>query len=236
MKTVATFFCCLLPFLVLSQRFYEEEGFFWGLKAGANYASIDGIGSTLISPIYPADTYTTNTTHQVGGTAALFFDYRFPYSRMGTRVELSYSMLGGGFSYSDVEGLEYDLRFDYEYFNFTPALKLNFPADWSYLIAGAQFGVNLSPEKIFYDSNDETPNLDLQVQQSLREVLKGQSNFGLLFGIGGELFENRLSIEARYLLGIKDVIETQANSFFFEEFSNRITAIEVSVGWATHFN
>ncbi len=225
----------LLPACLHGQSRQQQDGFYWGLKGGATYSTIDRIRETLISPIYPDDTYTTAETYRPGGLAGLFFDYRFYRSAVATRVEISYAMLGGDFEYQDVRDLEYRMQFRYDYINIAPMVKLNLIAGSLYVIGGAEFGINLSGEKITYTSNMSETVPDLQIQTSLREVLKGQSNVAATLGLGVELLDSRLHLEARYSYGLKDVMETLPNSYYFAEMRNRMSYAQVSVGWAIPF-
>jgi len=59
---------------------------------------------------------------------------------------------------------------------------------------------------------------------SLRIV--GQVGYDFNFG---------LMVEARYVLGLSDVIETRANGFNFIENVNRGSGFQVTLGWAIKF-
>jgi hypothetical protein len=227
-----------IPLLLTAQRDKGarfEEGFYWGLKAGATYSITDGLKNTLIDPIYPADSYETIDDYRIGPTVSLFIDYRHSYdSYLVGRLEFGYTSMGGMFQYTDIDGLEYDLTMGYDYITVAPLLKLNVPPDWPYVLAGIQFGINVASNNIRYTSNDDA-NVDLQVQQSLRDVLKGRSNTGLTFGLGFELTRSGLALEGRYTLGLTDVIETQPNGFLFIETPNKTSFFQVTLGMPVPF-
>jgi hypothetical protein len=103
-----------------------------------------------------------------------------------------------------------------------------------YIIAGLQIGVNLTPEALRYTSSDDD-SIDLQVQESLRTVLKGRANTGITGGLGVELTRGGLYIEGRYTLGLTDVVETQANSFLFIESKNTNSYFQVAIGMPVPF-
>jgi hypothetical protein len=213
-----------------------DSGFYWGVLGGATYSSVEDIRTTIISDIYPEDSYTTTPQSFYGGQAGLFFQYRFEdNSHVALRLEFAYAQQKGGMSYADVEGLEYDLAFDYEFFNISPLLKVNTPLKPLYAIGGVTWGINLAGEKIRYRSNDTANVPDLQIQESLREVLKGQSNFAATVGLGIELVRDRLALEGRYTYGFKDVIETLANSYYFIENKNPSHFFQATLSYAIPF-
>lgn len=226
----------LIPMEAQRDRGYRfADGFFWGFKAGATYSSLDGLRNTLIDPVYPEELFSTADEPRLGGTVAFFIDYRHSSDAyLAGRLELGYTMQGGSFTYEDANGLNYELGVNYDYLTITPLIKLNIPPDWPYVLAGIQFGVNLSGQNLTYSSNDD-PGIDLQVQQSLRDVLKGRSNTGLVAGIGFELTRSGLYLEGRYTLGLTDVIETQPNGFLFIETPNRMSYWQVTVGMPIAF-
>ena len=230
---VVTLFLLLIALPLTAQ---QEDGFYWGIKGGATYSTISDIRSTLISSIYPDDTYTTQEDFLPGGMAGFFFDYRFYRSALALRLETVYSMQGGVFRYQDIKDLEYEIRLRYEYINFNPSLKVNLPGHWSYVTGGVLFGMNLREEGIEYRSNMSEVVPDLQIQASLREVIKGRSNFAATIGVGLELIDSQLHIEGRYTYGLKDVIETLGNSYYFFETKNRNSFFQVSVGWSIPFD
>jgi hypothetical protein len=229
---------CLLPCCLLAQRDQGgrfAEGFYWGFKGGITAAQIDDIQTTLIDPIYPVETYSTEPDYRLGGTGSFFIDYRHSSdSYIVGRIELGYTMQGSRFRYTDIEDLQYEIGFNYDFLTIAPLIKVNIPPKVPYFIAGVQFGVNLTGETLSYTSNDEGV-VDLQIQESLREVLKGRPNTALTVGLGLELTRSGLYIEGRYTHGLTDVIETQANSFLFIENKNIARYYQLTVGLPVAF-
>jgi hypothetical protein len=109
-----------------------------------------------------------------------------------------------------------------------------YPAGGLFVGIGPQIGLNINNTNLTYESNMPELGPDLQIQQSLREVLKGKSDFSILAAFGYE-FEMGLSLDARYRLGLTDVIETQSNGFNFIENKNWSHGFQFNVGFAIPF-
>lgn len=238
MKVIPLILIFLLPCLLPAQRDAGgrfEEGFYWGFKAGVTSSTVLDLRTTLIAPIYPVETYQTQENTRLGGLGAFFIDYRHSSkSYIVGRFEIGYAMQGGKFNYTDVNGLEYELAMNYDYLTLAPLVKINVPPGMPYVIMGCQIGVNLTSENLRYTSNDDA-FIDLQVQESLRTVLKGRSNTALTAGIGIELSRGGFYVEGRYTHGLTDVIETQANSFLFIENKNTSNYYQFTLGMPVPF-
>ncbi|NNF33688.1 MAG: PorT family protein [Saprospiraceae bacterium] len=221
----------LLPFLALTQP--TDGKFFYGFKAGAVTSGISDISTTIIRPVFPVDTYSTSLKNRTGITAGFIVYHRFKESKLAIQPEISYAMGGGDFSYSDVNELDYTMQFKYQFLNLSIMSKL-YLAGGLYAELGPTLGLNLTGTSLQYNSNMPELGPDLQIQQSLREVLKGKNNFMLSGGIGYES-EMGLGISARYNLGVVDILETQANGFFFIENENLSNSICVTVSYLIPF-
>lgn len=218
-----------------------DDEYFFGFKAGGTYSNIDEIKTTLIRPVHPEATYNTFIVPRFGATAGMFFYYKFRGgSFLAIQPEIMFSMEGGDFKYDDVNGLEYQIQFRYEYLNITPQFKIYPLAEYGDAISGfhigiaPQIGVNLASTNIFYTSNTEVIGQDLQIQQNLREVLKGKNNFSLGLSVGVEI--GRLFFEGRWNIGFTDVIETQANGYYFIENKNRSQSYLLTMAYAIPFD
>ena len=211
----------------------EEDEFHYGFYAGATYNKITDIETTIIRPIFDPDTYTTSHNYRLGGTAGFFIFHRFRRSSLAIQPELSYAMYGGDFNYSDVEDLEYTISFNYQYINLAAILKI-YPAAGLFVGIGPQVGVNIANSNLKYTSNMPELGPDLQIEQALQEVLKGTTDFSIMLALGYEL-EMGLSFEARYKLGLADVIETLSNGFNFIENDNYSRGFQFTVGYAIPF-
>ena len=95
-----------------------------------------------------------------------------------------------------------------------------------------QVGFNLTPNNLFYTSNGEDMyGPDLETQQLMRNVIKGRTNVSLGFGLGYQ-FLNMIYVDARYYLGVSDIIETMPNNYNFKEVKNNSWGVQLTVGWA----
>jgi len=220
-----------LPFLVSSQL--EEETWHYGFNVGATSSTIAEVSTTLIRPIFPVDTYDTRSDPSLGFTAGAFVYYKFKKSKFAIQPEINYSDNGGIFHYEDVEDLAYDIKFHYSYLNVSPMVKF-YTVHGLYATAGAQLGIIINRSALTYTSSQPELGPDLQIQQSLREVLKGNNNVALVLGAGYDL-PLGLSVNAKWVYGISDAIETQANGFYFIENKNPGSSFQVTIGYAIPF-
>lgn len=218
-----------------------DDEYFFGFKAGVTYASIDEIKTTLIRPVHPESTYNTSLKSRFGASAGMFFYYKFRGgSFLAIQPEVVYAMQGGDFAYDDINGLEYLIQFRYEYLNITPLFKIYPLAEFGEGVSGfnvgiaPQLGVNLASSNIVYTSNTEVIGQDLQIQQNLREVLKGKTDVSIALSVGFEI--GRLFLEGRWNIGMNDVIETQANGYYFIENKNKTNTYQFTVGYAIPFD
>lgn len=231
MKTWYTTLVLFSAMSLLAQPIDDE--YFYGFKAGANYYSINEIATTIIPPVFAASTYTTETTPRIGFVGGLIFYHRFRRSRTAIQPEILFAMQGSDFNYTDINDLDYKVSFKYQYINLGVLLKV-YPFAGFHFAAGPQVGFNVANTNIDYTSNRPDLGPDLQIQQSLREVLKGETDINVNLGLGYD-FDFGLGIEARYSLGVKDVIETLANGFNFIENSNKTNGYQVTVSWLIPF-
>ncbi len=211
----------------------QDESFHYGFSIGGTMSKIGDIHTTLIRPVFSEETYNTSEEYRMGVTAGFFIYYRFENSKFAIQPEISYAMMGGDFLYDDIEHLEYTIAFKYQYFNLATLVKV-YPAGGLFVGLGPQIGLNTNRTNLSYISNMPELGPDLQIQQSLREVLKGKSDFSILAALGYE-FEMGLTFEARYKLGLADVIETQSNGFNFIENENWSRGFQFTVGFAIPF-
>ena len=215
------------------QAQWDTDEWYYGIKAGATYSSIDEIATTLIRPIHPQETYSTSINPSLGFSASAFVFLRFPKSAFAVQPEIGYADLGGQFDYTDINDLAYTINFRLNYLRLAPVIKF-YPVAGLNVSTGASCGFILNGNRLTYTSNQPEIGPDLQIQQSLREVLKGRGNVGLIAGIGYEL-PGGLGLDFRYLYGFTDVIETQANGFYFIENKNTNTAFEFTLSYAFPF-
>lgn len=242
-KTSITVLMSLLFGLSLSaQRSYQswewysgpkEDKWYYGFTAGVTKSSINEIQSMLIRPIFPEDTYETKVQDILGYTVGAFVFHRFDDSKFAIQPEINFSREGGNFNYKDIEDLQYDIDFNYTYVQLNPMVKY-YMIQGIYAAFGPQLSLIIDRSDLTYTSNMPDVGPDLQIQQSLREVLKGNSNVGLVVA-GGFDTEFGLNINFKYILGVSDVIETQANGFYFIENKNLANSMHLTIGYHIPF-
>ncbi|MCB0628123.1 MAG: porin family protein [Saprospiraceae bacterium] len=223
----------LLGCIIILKGQPMDDEYFYGFKAGANYYTIDGIQTTIIPEVFSVSTYSTETRPRIGFVGGLYFYHRFPRSRTAVQPEILFAEQGGDFNYTDINDLDYTISFKYQYVNLGVLCKV-YPFSGFHFAAGPQVGFNVANTNIDYHSNMPDLGVDLQVQQHLREVLKGETDINVNLGLGYD-FDFGLCIEARYSLGVKDVIETLANGYGFIENTNTTKGYQVTVGWIIPF-
>ncbi len=211
----------------------EHDTWFYGFKAGATRHEIKDVGITIIPEVFAEDTYQVETLPQLGFAGGVFFYHRFYKSRFAVQPEILFASRGGDFHYTDVRDLDYTIKFNYQYVSLGGLVKV-YPGGGLHLGLGAQAAFNVASDRLMYTSNMPELGPDLQIQQSLREVLTGSNDINLLGQVGYD-FNFGLMVEARYVLGLSDVIETRANGFNFIENVNRGSGFQVTLGWAIKF-
>lgn len=200
-----------------------------GIKAGAGYSTITDLSKTLVSESYYTG-YTFTNNGQPGFTGGLYINYKLQGSISAFYGELSYSRLVNKLHYSDINELEYDLTLKYDFLNLDFCYKA-YIFEGLAVAAGPRIGFNLTPGGLFYTSNGESIyGPDIRIQQQMRDVLKGRSNFAIGISLGYEL-ANGLSVDARYYFGISDVLETEINNFHFIENRNMSRVIQLTIGY-----
>lgn len=222
----------MLPAIAVTGQLGDDE-FHYGFNAGVTSSRIGDIQTTIIRPVFPEGSYTTSVRDRQGITAGFFIYHRFRNSALAVHPEVSFAMYGGDFLYQDIEELEYTMSFKYQYFNIATLVKV-YPAGGFFVGLGPQIGLNINNTNLSYTSNMPELGPDLQIQQSLREVLKGKSDVSVLAALGYD-FEFGLVLEARYKLGLTDTIETQSNGFNFIENNNWSRGFQFTVGFAIPF-
>lgn len=202
----------------------------FGIKAGTVYTKITNLSKVLVSESYYTG-YTFENSDVWGITGGVYLNYKFEGSISAIYSEISYFRLGNKLHYSDIDDLNYDFLVKYDYLN----LELWYKAyiiQGLHLGAGPKIGFNLTPGALYYTSNGEALfGPDIRIQQQMRDVLKGRTNFCLGLSVGYD-FTFGLSIDVRYYYGISDVMETEVNNFHFIENNNASRVIQVTLGYA----
>jgi hypothetical protein len=205
-----------------------------GFKAGANYSNITDLSKVLVSESYYTG-YTFENSGIPSFTGGLYLNYKFNESISAIYFEISYSMLGNKLQYSDVNNLNYDLTIKYNFINLDLWYKA-YLYNGLHLGIGTRLGLNLTPGGLYYTSNGEDLfGPDIRIQQQMRDVLKGRTNFCLGLSTGYE-FSFGLSIDLRYYQGLNDVMETEVNNFHFIENKNSSRIFQITIGYAIPYD
>ena len=233
MKKVFTLCIVLLTVIPLeaqTSKKSDDKFLQIGLKAGAVYTKITNLAKMLVSESYYTG-YTFENSSQWGFTGGIYLNYKLKESISAIYSEISYSRLGSKLHYSDIYDFNYDFIVKYNYVN----LELWYKAylyGGLHLGTGPRIGFNLSPGDIFYTSNGEDEfGPDIRIQQQMRDVLTGRTNFSVGVSAGYE-FDFGISIDVRYYYGISDVIETDVNNFHFIENHNNSHVLQFTIGYA----
>lgn len=224
-------FLCTLSSVITAQP--EDDEWFYGFKAGINNNRIEGIGTTIIPAVFAENSYTVETLDRRGFVGGLFLYHRFRKSRLAIQPEILFADGGGTFQYTDVNELDYTLGFNYQFLSLGAVMKIH-PMGGFHFAAGPQVAFNVARDRLTYVSNMPELGPDLQIQQSLREVLRGGNDIGILLGAGYD-FNFGLSVEGRYRIGLRDGVETMANGFNFIETDNLSSGWQVTLGWLIQF-
>lgn len=205
----------------------------YGFKAGPTRHQINGIGTTIIPDVFPEDSYSVSSAPRLGFAGGIVVYHRFYKSRFAIQPEILFSSRGGDFNYTDNRGLEYTIGLEYQYMSLGTVVKI-YPTGGLHFGAGMQAAFNVATDQLTYTSNMPELGPDLQIQQSLREVLVGSNDINVLLQAGYD-FNFGLMVEARYVLGLSDVLETRANGFNFIESSNKSSGFQLTLGWLIEF-
>lgn len=205
-----------------------------GIKAGADYTKITDLSKVLVSESYYTG-YTFENSGLLGFTGGIYVNYKLGESISAIYAEISYAQVGNKLHYSDIDGLIYDFILKYHYLNLELWYKV-YLLGGLHVGLGPRIGLNLTPGDLFYTSNGELLyGPDIRIQQQMRDVLKGRTNFSLGVSLGYE-FSNGLSLDARYYYGVSDIMETEVNNFHFIENTNSSRVLQITIGYAIPYN
>lgn len=231
-------FSVLLASYTQAQTF---DGVRVSIKGGALYSGINDLQTTILSEPFFLN-YSLNSEKKIGYTGGLGVNWELKNSIASLNLDILYAQQGSDLLFNNLEkDFNYKMQFNYRYLNFPLMIKV-YPFEKVHdglhgfnVGAGPQFGLNLSPENIIYTSDGpgKLPafGTDLEQQQQLRNVLKGQNNFGVNFHLGYEFGGAGLNLELRYHYGLSDIVRTEANPYNFIENKNTNNTIQFTLGW-----
>ncbi|MDX2069121.1 MAG: outer membrane beta-barrel protein [Haliscomenobacter sp.] len=211
------------------------------IKGGALYSGINDLQTTILSEPFFLN-YSLNGEKKIGYTGGLGVNWELKNSIASLNLDILYAQQGSDLLFNNLEkDFNYKMQFNYRYLNFPLMIKV-YPFEKVHdglhgfnVGAGPQFGLNLSPENIIYTSDGpgKLPafGTDLEQQQQLRNVLKGQNNFGLNFHLGYDFGGAGLNLEFQYHHGLSDIVQTEANAYNFIENKNTNNTFQFTLGW-----
>lgn len=212
----------------------ETKNLQFGLKTGAIYSKATNLSKVLVSEPYYTG-YTFENSNMWSFTGGIFINYKFEETISALCTEFSYSRLANRLRYDDIYNFTYNFDIKYEYINWELQYKVYIFRGFT-LGIGPRFGFNLTPGGLYYTSNGESQfGPDIRIQQQMRDVLKGRSNFSIGLLAGYE-FSNGIIIDFRYYYGLSDIMETEVNNFHFIENRNESRFLQLTLGYAIPYN
>jgi len=212
---------------------FEDDQFHYGFIAGVSGSTLGDVRTTLIRPIFPVETYDVYDQKRLGVVIGSFVHYRFNRSNFAIEPQILYQDGGGIFRYEDINDFSYDITFQYAHIKIAPIIKY-YLVEGAFIQLGPELGFVIDRSALKYTSSQPDLGPDLQIQQSLSEVLKGNNNVSLLLGVGYDM-PFGLGIDIRYHYGISDAMETLANGFYFIENKNIQHSIAITLSYAIPF-
>ncbi len=209
---------------------YHDELMF-GLRIGGNYSTVTNLTNVLINdenkPMYEFSEKTTYTP-----SVALFSHYRFKDTQIALEGALNYSQIGVDVDKNSLVTSSIErFNFKYQYMGMGLYAKV-------YLYRGLMVGVGTnmafclnSSSGIAYQSSTGSMTQDLQSEEHIRQALKGRANVAAGAVLGYE-FKFGLSLQAAYLYGFTDLVETGVNPYKFSEVKNNARTLQFAIGWA----
>jgi Outer membrane protein beta-barrel domain len=230
-----------LCFLLCTKIGYTQVGreITYGFYVGGIYSSMSNLPDVIVRKgIYK--NYNLNTEARFGFIGGVYLNWKHPLGKFGIQPEIFYSKQSTRLNYDDIKGLKYKMDFNYSYIN-TGLLFKYYPLSSFYITLGPCLGINITRDNITYSSNgsqltQSTGVLfqpDPVVQKVLSESLKG-SNYIVLGG--GFEFNKKITIGARYNIGLADGLETQENGFLYSENNNIIKSISLHIGYIFEYD
>lgn len=238
MKKIVILFIFLGTKIMFGQG---ERRITYGLFAGAINSKMSNLPDVIVpNGIYEG--YSLAGEAKIGATAGFLINWKYPYAKVSIQTEISYSSQGTDLNYQDDEGLKYKMNFGYSYINFGTQFKY-YPIGGFYVGVGPSVAFNIASNNIKYSSNSQeifgNSGADFEpdgnVQRVLKETLTGKNFFSATFATGYE-FSSRLSIGARYSLGLTDALTTEENGQSFSENKNKVNSISLIIGYSFDFD
>ena len=179
-KYISLIFTLTFSFIAFSQY---KENLTYGLKLGALQSKISNLPEMISRRDNSYSSYSLNNKGTYGVEGGFFLNYKLPDSRVALQPEILYRTAGDIVEYQDASGKEYTLTLDYSYITIGALYKI-YPIAGLNIGTGFFYSANLSPNKVFYESNEEDGLYDVATRQFYRDGISGKDNFELSFSLG----------------------------------------------------
>jgi len=234
--------------LLESQMFNTDRGItYLGIRFGRSQRKIKNIEGTLGATFSDPSTYQfesgfveayhlgITTMYGIDNTDAFLLfegEYSIPF--------LQNNPFDSPQGYYMDNELEYAINFDYQqvHLRFMVGAYILPYLTWQ---AGFDWGINTTPDRISYASNDPTIGRDLAIQEELMDKLNGLNDFGPIFGFGinfpfvgenvGEDHIWHFFVDSNWKIGFSDIIRTQSNNYRLQERQNRTLMWQLGAGF-----
>lgn len=205
---------------------------------------ISDLTPMLIDKLYDRTRYAATEKPRSGLLFGVSFATRLPNSPIFFQPEVFYQKSGAFFHYKNDRNTTIDMAFDYRYFNlglgfrYNPLLHLNNPLGGIHVGIGTQCGIVVKDRLEYASAPDDTD--DPVIREDIQRILKAKANWAGFIGLGYDYhWDNGIgfSFDARYNLGLSDVIETKvANDNFFSEQKNQTKHYTITLGLSYPLN
>lgn len=241
MKQILFLFMAMPLFVALNAS-AQQVSVIGGITADCIFRSkLQDIDHTILSePGFLQNSYERSsvpvTRYSFGGFINVLFE-----NGLSVNFDLAYAEQWGRMNFRNIpNNWHYRMDFKYSYINILPALRFypfgsyqrcsqsQTPSELKkgfYASLGMQFGIQLQPEGITYESGGPgyltAFGSDQEQENQLNTVLKGRTNIGIVPGLGFEFYNPvPFSINVKYHHGISDVVKTLPNSYNFVNDNN----------------
>ena len=217
-------------------RFPHAHLFRVGIRAGAGYSMITGLGSIV-------EGYNVRPKFTMDETGSFFprigFFGTWQYGRLGAEATLDYMRPASKTTqYKHTQGVAETTRFHHHFI--TPQLLLRFYAfPMFYMGAGISVAMPLGSNNIDFSTDDTGLSAHQQAerrQEHLRETLKFRTLFSPTIKLGYANPRNGLELGLEYGFGINDLLHTLPNDYGYGERKNNLHYVSFTVGSSLSLN
>lgn len=236
MKTWKSFTVVVLLAICASASAQYQDANMLGLRAGASLTSVHALRSMVIDADYYSN-YKFEDKMRVSPAGGIFYSYHKDGKLLGLAIGADYYQMHTCSEYSDINNLEYTIGYQFHYIGLDAMVKV-YPYNGLYCGPAFRAGICLSPDHIYYNSNQDAPFLSEfgyssaeTTHQCLVEKLSGRPEAGVGLSVGYE-FENGFSVQGSYFYTVTDLVETDVNAYGWTEHTNRANTFQLTIGHA----